>query len=195
MIKEIALDAEKSFIGGWMLPDLTICDDLITFFENSPNTSVGQVLLDDKSLVVKEQKDSIDLPLTLHYKVTQPYLDALQVVVEEYKKTYEWANVTSPWRVEAVNLQKYNPGGAYFNWHAERTGGGRVAGNRHLVFMTYLNDVTENGETEFFYQKVKVKPQKGLTLIWPVDWTHTHRGCPSMTQTKYIATGWFRFAD
>ena len=195
MLKEIIIDAEKSFIGAWILPDLSICDKLINFFENSPDTRIGEVLNNDTSSVIKTTKDSIDLPMLLDYSVTQPYLDALQFAVEEYKKKYQWSNVTSPWRVEAVNLQKYNPGGAYFNWHAERTSGGWIAGNRHLVFMTYLNDVSEDGETEFFYQKIKVKPQKGLTLIWPVDWTHTHRGCPSMTQTKYIATGWFRFTD
>jgi len=59
--------------------------------------------------------------------------------------------------------------------------------------MTYLNDVTDEGGTEFFHQKLKVSPEKGLTLIWPVDWTHLHRGVPSPTQEKYIITGWFSF--
>ena len=31
--------------------------------------------------------------------------------------------------------------------------------------MTYLNDIKDGGETEFYYQKLKVKPEKGLTLI------------------------------
>ena len=43
---------------------------------------------------------------------------------------------------------------------------------------------------EFFYQKVKIKPTKGLTLIWPSDFTHTHRGVPATNDTKIIATGW-----
>jgi hypothetical protein len=59
--------------------------------------------------------------------------------------------------------------------------------------MTYLNDLTDGGETEFHYQQVKVKPEKGLTLIWPADWTHTHRGIPSETQEKYIVTGWLNY--
>ena len=42
--------------------------------------------------------------------------------------------------------------------------------------MTYLNTIKVGGETEFLYQKLKIKPKKGLTLIWPTDWTHTHRG-------------------
>ena len=63
--------------------------------------------------------------------------------------------------------------------------------NRALVYMTYLNTVTDQGETEFKYQKTKYKPVKGKSLIWPTDFTHTHRGIPSPTQEKWIATGWF----
>ena len=59
--------------------------------------------------------------------------------------------------------------------------------------MTYLNDVSDGGETEFYYQKLKVKPETGLTLIWGSDWTFMHRGITSKTQTKYIATGWLDY--
>jgi hypothetical protein len=59
--------------------------------------------------------------------------------------------------------------------------------------MTYLNDVHDAGGTEFFHQKLTVLPRKGLTLIWPADWTHTHRGIVSPTEEKYVITGWFDF--
>ena len=61
--------------------------------------------------------------------------------------------------------------------------------------MTFLNDINDGGETEWFYQKIKVKPEKGLTLIWPTDWTYTHRGLVSKTETKYIITGWYDFYE
>ena len=60
--------------------------------------------------------------------------------------------------------------------------------------MTYLNDV-EDGGTEFKYQNLTTPAKKGLTLIWPVYWTHTHRGQISNTKTKYITTGWFDFYE
>ena len=77
----------------------------------------------------------------------------------------------------------------------ERSSSSGIDISRHLVFMTYLNDVTDCGETEWFHQKVKIQPRKGLTVIWPPDWTHTHRGIPSPTQTKYIVTGWYCFSN
>ena len=61
------------------------------------------------------------------------------------------------------------------------------------MFMTYLNDVNDGGETEFHFQQMKVKAVKGKTVIWPTDFTHLHRGITSPTQEKYIATGWYNF--
>ena len=59
--------------------------------------------------------------------------------------------------------------------------------------MTYLNDIKNDGGTEFFYQKTKFNAKKGLTLIWPAEWTHTHRGIISEEYEKYIITGWISY--
>ncbi len=60
--------------------------------------------------------------------------------------------------------------------------------------MTFLNDVDDGG-TEFKYQNLTIPAKKGLTLIWPAPWTHTHRGQVSNTKTKYIITGWYNFNE
>ena len=59
--------------------------------------------------------------------------------------------------------------------------------------MTYLNDIDDGGGTEFKLQEMKVKAEKGKTIIWPSDWTHTHRGIVSPSKEKYIVTGWWSF--
>ena len=56
--------------------------------------------------------------------------------------------------------------------------------------MTYLNDV-EDGGTDFLYQNIQTKAEKGLTLIWPSIFTHTHKGIISPTKEKQIVTGWY----
>ena len=53
--------------------------------------------------------------------------------------------------------------------------------------------IFDEGGTEFFYQRIRTQPRKGLTLIWPADWTHLHRGVVSPSEEKYIITGWFDF--
>ena len=60
-------------------------------------------------------------------------------------------------------------------------------------FLDGFNVAFFQGETEFLHQKIKAKPRKGLTLIWPADWTHVHRGIVSASEEKYIITGWFDF--
>ena len=53
-----------------------------------------------------------------------------------------------------------------------------------------LNDVPFNN----LIKEIKIQPKKGLTLIWPSEWTHLHKG--SITnETKYIITGWLHFPD
>jgi len=59
--------------------------------------------------------------------------------------------------------------------------------------MTYLNDVEDGGETEWYYQNLKVKPEKGLTFLWPTDWMFTHKGYAPVNANKYIITGWYHF--
>ena len=57
--------------------------------------------------------------------------------------------------------------------------------------MIYLNDVEEGGETEFLYQKMRIKPTKNTCLLWPGSFTHLHRGLPPLSGSKFILTGWY----
>ena len=92
---------------------------------------------------------------------------------------------------EVYNIQHYEKGEGFYSYHCERMSQMPPQILRSLVFMTYLNDV-EDGGTEFLYQKCEVKARKGLTLIWPADWTHTHKGIISQTKEKTIITGWIK---
>jgi len=125
------------------------------------------------------------------------YVHALFAAVEQYKAEFPWCyREINRWGLyPLIKLQRYSPGHYYAEWHCEN--GGNMHGDnllRHLVFMTYLTDCEVGGGTEFLYQDLQVQPQKGLTLIWPADWTHHHRGIPAPTATKLIVTGWFTFA-
>lgn len=64
-------------------------------------------------------------------------------------------------------------------------------GQRMVTALAYLNDVEEGGETEFLYQSLRIKPKKGMGVIWPGGYTHLHRGNPPLKGVKYILTGWY----
>ena len=184
-----------NFIGAWFLEDTSVCDALIKLFESNPERQVlGATGID--GAVNKSLKDNVEI----YFKVDEPelyrYHLELQKVCEQYIKKYPHSDCITRWTIiDSMKIQRYMPPDqGYHSWHSERMKDS-VMFKRHLVFLTYLNDVTDAGETEFFYQKIKVKPQKGLTIIWPAEWTHTHRGIVSPTQTKYIMTGWYNFVD
>lgn len=188
---------QPSFIGSYLLDDTTICDDLINYFYlHKEKQCTGQTTRFGNTYVDKEIKDSIDIGIYFNDEsdVWKRYLQENQNFCTDYAQNFKYADGYAPWGITGyTNIQYYPPGGGYKEWHTERTSIDPDTVTRHLVFMTYLNDVTEGGETEFYYQKIKIKPIKGLTLIWPADWTHTHRGIPSKTQEKFILTGWYNF--
>jgi prolyl 4-hydroxylase len=194
-MKEVDLGGEKSFIGAWYMPDIKVCDELIEYFRRAEGKVPGQIGHDLE--VNKDIKDSLDLhiaPNELSHPTLRKYVINLVEVAQQYKQKYVAAGLVKDWGItENVQIQYYQPMGGYKEWHCERIGKMLPSANRHLVFMTYLNDLSDEGGTEFFYQGIKAEPRKGLTLIWPVDWTHLHRGVVSPTQEKYIITGWFDF--
>jgi len=186
----------KTFIGEYIIPSTGVCDDLISYFKDSPDKKTGHVGYEGKKVIRKHDKDSTDLETPFgRNKLIDKYIKELQSCLNDYKKEYVFSEEGQfkYGLVESVNIQHYTPGQAFHKWHYERNGANKIAKNRHLVFMTYLNNVTDKGGTEFYYQGVCVQPEKGLTLIWPADWTHTHRGVPSKTQEKYIITGWYSY--
>lgn len=97
------------------------------------------------------------------------------------------------YRVGDIQAQKYDRGvGNYNYWHCEvfPEAGRHEALHRTLLFMFYLNDVAEGGQTEFYYQQRAIQPKAGRMVIAPAYFTHTHRGCTPTSGDKYILTSW-----
>lgn len=93
-----------------------------------------------------------------------------------------------------MKMQRTDPGGGYHVWHGEQ--GNKEHADRVLVYMLYLNDLGEQdgGETEFLYQRLRIRPEANTMVIWPAAYTHTHRGNTVLgQQSKYIITGWFYY--
>ena len=189
---------KESLIGGWYMPE-KICDDLITYYEDNKDKAISGARYDKKENI--DVVDDMRMPLDKsnpHISFVN-YVKKLQEVLNNYTLKYDDSQRLPEYQLEQhTNLQKYEPGQGYKVWDFED--GGEIInttlGNarRLLVFMTYLNDVDDGG-TEFKYQNITTPAKKGLTLIWPAPWTHTHRGQISYTKTKYITTGWVSYIE
>ena len=180
---------KDSFIQGWYIPEET-CDGLVKHFnKNRDKAKPGASLYEGALSTDKTIKDSLDLSLgnnNFNPGIFE-YRMHLQEILNLYVKEYPEVERLDKFNVEDVNLQWYPGKGGFKTWHYERGTKGNM--NRVLVFMTYLNNV-ENGGTYFKYQDITTPAIKGLTVIWPPDWTHTHKGQISDNK-KIIATGWF----
>ena len=190
-----------NFIGEYQINNITVCDNLISYFENNPERqNEGVVGLFSMNTVDKKIKDSTDISIhpsefeLPENKEVIEYLKQLDICIDVYAEEYPTCNNYGPWAIEeSINIRKYDPGQGFKSWHTERCNAAYPTCHRHLAFMTYLNDVYYDGGTEFKNQNKTYKARKGKTLIWPTDWTHTHRGIVSKSKTKYIVTGWFSY--
>tara|TARA_B100001063_G_C16615748_1_gene478080 strand:- start:175 stop:753 length:579 start_codon:yes stop_codon:yes gene_type:complete len=179
-------------LGSYISEDL--CDELIEYFNYNKKYAVkGMLGKGGVSTVDPDFKESVDLVVSPGNfdGVIGKYRKHLQKVLETYIKNYPAVECTDKFNITGnYNFQFYPKGGGYKTYHCENLNTETM--HRHLVFMTYLNDV-EDGGTEFLHQNIKTKAEKGLTIIWPTIWTHTHRGIVSNTKEKYIITGWYTY--
>jgi len=186
------------FLGTFMIEDESVCDDLVAAFEaDSASHKTGVVGRSNGQVVDKSRKESVEIKFFPDdpRPAWQRYVAALKRVTTRYVEQYPYAAGVGDWGLSSpTNFQYYPPGGGYKVYHTERVDRAEPGASRHLVFMTYLNDVTDAGGTQFLHQNITVQPRKGLTVVWPSDWTFFHRGISSPTQEKRIVTGWFNFA-
>ncbi len=168
------------------------CDAVIERFEAQPEYQyagrVGQLRTEDPGvkrttdLVVSNKPDWKD--------VDQMFFGSLAAAIKEFREAYSYFK--GPFKDEGYQVQRYRPG-EYYHWHVD--GGSHELSQRQLVVLWYLNDVPgPGGETEFLYQDVAVRPERGKLVLFPPFWTHEHRAAVLQRGVKYIATTWVVFA-
>ena len=163
---DITNNKNPNFIGAYNIENDSLCEKIVSFFEENKDLQSQGAVGDGVDEKIKKSTDITIYPNNLKEEKFFLFKDYF-------------------------NIQKYLPGGHFAELHSERTS----LQNLHRLFawMTYLNDVDDGGTTDFDYFDIKVKPEKGKTLIWPAEWTHAHTGSILKSGKKYIITGWMHF--
>jgi hypothetical protein len=145
----------------------------------------------DRSSGLKRQGEQLFMPNAFSTHI----FDIQKCVMESLREYVETISSLSNSVLLLDNMKfQYQPiGGGFHSWHHEQASG--ESRGRAVVWAIYLNDVQEGGETEYLYQHVRLKPQKGMLAMWPAGYTHPHRGNPCYTDEKYILTGWLSYAE
>ncbi len=143
------------------------------------------------------QKGRIDDQMfLLNHRHNEPFKDKFQgwmhsswdKYAREFKLKYDISDVLCP----HYKIQKTETGGGFTAQHYEQSEGKGMS-QRFAVWMIYLNDDFEGGETFFPYQDLTITPKTGSLVIWPANYTYPHHAIDNLKGTKWIATGWFRF--
>lgn len=174
------------------------CNDLIEFYENTPERHIdGIVGNKEVDPNVKKSRDIAFDEFDSSDQRVRRVLDPIMKELEDCFLNFYVPRFQISFDALArfavcpyFNLQKYEPQEGYYLWHSESSINNNQA--RKLVWMVYLNDV-ESGGTEFLNQNLTTQAKAGTILIWPADWTHTHRGQRGALTCKYILTGWYTF--
>ena len=174
-----------SLILESFIEDKTLCDDLIQMHHN--HTYKRQVSTPHKRSTDTSYHVVWSMEL---YEPIERLAGELAKCVRQYVEKYpesEWNILQLDFGL--MNVQHYLPEQGFPSWHKERLPSDPIGGLREGVWMLYLNDVPDGG-TQFKFQDLEVKAEKGKMVLWPSYWTHQHRGVISPTTEKLIATGW-----
>jgi hypothetical protein len=175
--------------------DFDLCDEIISAFDYYHD--IGGVFTEDEQFPNSNAGrfdwaiDLNDLSTQMKSHPSAKVNELLSECLNEYMHVFGHLKSTPLYSI-AQKVQKTPAGGGYHVWHDESSAIQHSA--RTLVWMIYLNDDFEGGETEFLYYKKRIKPTKGTVLLWPAGLTHCHRGGLVLSGMKYVITGWFYVA-
>lgn len=197
-MNRVAIETSRlgpTFIGSWIMDGPALCDELIVYFEENVAKQSAGMTASGVNLSAKDRVDiSID-PSELNLpgnELFKAYIDSLHKCYMDYLLQWPFLkDMGVNFEVGTFNVGRYRRGQHFQRMHCERSGLANL--HRVLAWMTYLNDVEDGGETYFSHYDVEIKPKKGLTLIWPAEWTHAHKGNVVRQSSKYMITGWMHF--
>ena len=178
---------QPSFIGLWSIQNSEICDKVISFFQNNEMSHSDVGFYDyadnsvkyDKAIVNgKQMQVKLEDLQTDDYDPIKNYFLMLEKCFLSYCESWPTIQTDRIGISRNASIVKYLKSEKEFNeYNYHRKSSENVMDL--FSFKTYLNSLeNEKGNTEFYYQGTSINHFKGLTIIWPTDWTHASRFVP-----------------
>ena len=182
------------FLHEQFIKDISLADKFINHYKNNSDKHLKGQVASDGEPHFSDMKVSTEMNINEEYEseLSKTFCDELQIVLNSYIEKYPRINTLARFNMVPFNIQYYKPGEGFLKWHSERTCGQEPSTSRVLVWMMYCHTIETGGGTEFLHQDYTCKSEKGKVVIWPADWTFTHRGEPC-NEEKMILTGWYNF--
>jgi predicted 2-oxoglutarate/Fe(II)-dependent dioxygenase YbiX len=193
---------------GVLQPDVSIAGG-IDIFENAwPNPketirAVEQACADVNSGVNWERAETFgggayqDIRTNMHLQITRcaelfdnPLMQQihnqfyLMLAASSIPYTERYSICEGIWH-EPYTMLKYASGQEYKGHYDGHTGAGR-----HISAICYLNNEFEGGEIEFPHHNVRIKPEPGMLILFPSNFSFLHVAKPVSSGTKYALVTW-----
>lgn len=148
---------------------------------NSGMPVVDSTVKQSTDLYISSESDWNEENLTFDKSLSEHYESYVgKTFSEEYRNDFRA-------RSKGFQIQRTEPG-QFYRYHSDSYR------DRLVTYIWYLNDIFEDGYTEFEFG-LKVQPRTGKILLFPATWQYLHRGYPPKSETKYLCTGWLYFAS
>jgi len=177
-----------------------LCDEIIDFFNKSPEYTNPGVTISGVNLDIKKTTDLfiVKTRCSFEEKIDKILFEVLNKSIVQYVNinydVYKNCNVGLDNLFDnGFQIQRYVINTDYYHTHNDFN---LLIKNNNIcfrvfTFIWYLNTVEKGGETEFLIKEnPKIKPEKGKLVIFPSNITYPHRGCCPESSDKYIITGW-----
>lgn len=161
------------------------CKNVIDKFEHDPDVTAGKTA-SGHSVDVKQSTDLMISALDRWNFEDRAFNEALGCGLQKYtnhvnRNSVYQQNMQQGFDI-GYQIQRTTPGG-FYEWHHDGSD------SRYLTFIFYLNDIKNNGYTEFC-DGTRIQPEAGKMLIFPATHQYVHRGVAPKNEIKYLMTGW-----
>jgi len=195
---EVEEISKNSFVGIWKLENDNLLKKIIEFFNlNHENHKQGTLAL---GKVDKSKKDLLEMSINPkqikenNIEIFKEYINNLVDCYNDYQE--QWGFIKN-WKriyIGPFKIEKHLISGHHLESNCDRQN--INSSHKILSWITFLNDIDDDeGNLVFNYLNVAIKPKKGMTLIFPSDWTHLHQQNIMKNNEKFTIRGSFHFPD
>jgi hypothetical protein len=194
----LKINTSNHFISSWSINDEDL-DEIIDYFNSSHENHIPGVF--KAGLIDKTKKDCIELsikPKDVDEKKLNFFFNYLNKIKNCYTDYIEqWSypqNNSQKIYIGSIKIEKYLLSGHQKEYQCDRND--IHSSHKSLSWITFLNNTKKlEGCMNFKNFDYSIQPKKGLTLMWPSDWTHLNNHDVVKTQDKLIIRGNIQFTE
>lgn len=177
-----------------------LCDNIIARYERTDKRIKGNALF-------REQVEEIEIPsgydptdpdfLLEDYTLWEGVDETIEKLSRQCLDLYMQHYFLQPYEYEYIGCKMlFYPPHSFSPMHYDdelvANDGGNIGSARPIIFLIYLNDNFEAGETIFPQQELAIKPKKGAVTIFPASYMYPHTTNPTEGNLRYVLLPFYR---